>query len=352
MTAYNPITRTPNNFKQVGETLEGLVYFVDEKLDLDIRTLVVNPNVKYAECIQIEFDFYKIPKMRFGIEAKVSDFDADGTICLADSKKDVYLNIFSDYYALMSYPIKKEFSLNTATSASEIKLTSSTNAIDMICEYIKKYNKPLNDLNDDEIFNYIEEDTMNFRKDLKLFKSINRIIPLNCDFYESRKRRDQLIKNELIDFYTRKIPKAILENDKDILSVAVITRKNPKDFPKWEVGYLVYKHGNDKIKISDTTRLTAEDISKLPGLSDFGEFIKNITDYNLQSVLTSFYIGNVPVINLEMDIKAYHELSQLKKIYHDGFKTNPNLQNGKIYKEYIKPEDFGLARKHLFNLLE
>ena len=69
-------------------------------------------------------------------------------------------------------------------------------------------------------------------------------------------------------------------------------------------------------------------------------------------MLTSFYIGNIPVINLEADIKAYHKPSQLKKICRKGFISNPNLQNnGKIYKEYIKPEDFKLARKHLINLM-
>lgn len=115
----------------------------------------------------------------------------------------------------------------------------------------------------------------------------------------------------------------------------------------------VYKHGKGEIKISNTTVLSADDISKLPGLSDFSEFIKNIKDYNLQNILTGFYIGNIPIINLEVDIKAYHKPSQLKKIYRDGFISNPNLQNnGKIYKEYIKPADFDLARKHLINLLK
>ena len=62
----------------------------------------------------------------------------------------------------------------------------------------------------------------------------------------------------------------------------------------------------------------------------------NIEDFNLQNVLISFYIGNIPVINLEADIRANHNPSQLKKIYREGFITNPNLQNGKLYKEYIK----------------
>ena len=74
-------------------------------------------------------------------------------------------------------------------------------------------------------------------------------------------------------------------------------------------------------------------------MSSFAQFIKDIEDFNLQNVLTSFYIGNIPVINLEVDIESDHNPSKLKKIYRDGFITNPNLQNGKIYKEYIKVMD-------------
>lgn len=338
MTTYNPIrTRRPNNYKQVGETLEGYVYSTAEKLGLDIRTLVINPGVRYLECIQVEFDFYKIPKMRFGIEARVDDFDADGNPWLADPKKDIYqfINIFSNYYTLMQYPIKKEFSLNTALTSSEIRFSVDAHVVDEICEYVDNCRK------------------MNFTDDLK--KKIKTLYHTNffsCDLFDAHKRRDQNIKSTLFYLYTEKIPKAILNSDKDIISVAVITRKNPKDFPKWEVGYLVYKNGKGETKISNTTFLSAEDISKLSGLSAFAKFIKNIEDFNLQNVLTSFYIGNIPVINLEADIKAYHKLSQLKKIYRDGFISNPNLQNnGKIYKEYIKPEDFKLARKHLINLM-
>ena len=355
MTTYNPIrTRIPNNFKQVSETLEGYVYSAAEKLGLDVRTLMVNPTTTATstKCIQVEFDFYKIPKIRFGIEARVTDFDADGNPWLAENSFQV-INIFSDYYTLMNYPIKKVFSIFTTLSSSkEIKLTVDTHIVDEICDYIKKHNKSMEEsINNDEIRNYIEKYNMDFEKDLELLKSIHRITPHKCDLYEARMRKDQLIKNGLINFYTKKIPEAILESDKDATSVHVITRKNPKDFPKWEVGYLVYKHGKGETKISNTTCLSTEDISKLPGLSDFSEFIKNIKDFNLQNVLTSFYIGNIPVINLEADIKVYHKLSQLKKICRKGFITNPNLQNGKVYKEYIKPENFKMARKHLINLL-
>lgn len=91
MTTYNPIrNRRPNNYKQVSETLEGFVYSTAEKLGLDIRTIVINPGVRYPDCIQVEFDFYKIPKMRFGIEARITDFDTNGNPWLADPAKDIY----------------------------------------------------------------------------------------------------------------------------------------------------------------------------------------------------------------------------------------------------------------------
>ena len=337
MTTYNPIsTRRPNNFNQVVKTLEGFVHSAAEKLGLDIRTLVINPGVRYPECIQVEFDFYKIPKMRFGIEARVTDFDADGNPWLADPKKNIYqfINIFSNYYTLMQYPIKKEFSLNTALTSNEIRLSADTNIVDEICEYVNN------------------RKNMNFTEDLKKIKTLYHNNFFTCDLFDAHKIRDQNIKSTLFYLYTEKIPKAILDSDEDIVSVDVVTRKNPKDFPKWEIGYLVYKNGKGETKISSTTCLSAEDISKLSGLSSFAKFIKDIEDFNLQNVLTSFYIGNIPVINLEVDIKSYHKPSQLKKIYRDGFISNPNLQNnGKIYKEYIKPADFNLARKHLINLL-
>ena len=315
MTTYNlNYGRKLNNWKQVGDTLEGFVYSAAEKLGLDVRTLEINPYQWWS--VQVEFDFYKIPKMRFGIEALEYDFDIDGNPWLADPEKNIYqfINIFSDYYTLMSYPIKKKFSLSTALISSEIRLDKNTHIVDEICEYVDNCRK------------------MNFTDDLK--KKIKTLYHTNffsCDLFDAHKRRDQLIKSELIDFYTKKIPEAILESDEDIVSVDVVTRKNPKDLPKWEVGYLVYRYSiKDKSKISDTI-LSAEAISKLPGLGDFSEFIKNITDYNLQNVLTSFYIGNIPVINLSCNVIP----SQLKKICRKGFITNPNLQNGKVYKEYI-----------------
>ena len=322
MTTYNPIsTRRPINFNQVSKTLKGFVYSTAEKLDLDIRTLVINPSVRYPECIQVEFDFYKIPKMRFGIEARVTDFDADGNPWLADPKKNIYqfINIFSNYYTLMQYPIKKEFSLNTALTSNEIRLSVDNHIVDEICEYV----------NNRKNMNFTEEE-------LKKIKTLYHNNFFICDLFDAHKRRDQNIKSTLFYLYTEKIPKAILDSDKDIISVAVITGKNPKDFPKWEVGYLVYKNINDETKIFNTTCLSAEDISKLSGLSSFAKFIKDIEDFNLQNVLISFYIGNIPVINLEADIRANHNSSQLKKIYREGFITNPNLQNGKLYKEYIK----------------
>lgn len=322
MTTYNPIsTRRPNNFKQVSKTLEGFVYSTAEKLGLDIRTLVINPGVRYPECIQVEFDFYKIPKMRFGIEARVTDFDADGNPWLADPKKNIYqfINIFSNYYTLMQYPIKKEFSLNTALTSNEIRLSIDNHIVDEICEYV----------NNRKNMNFTEEE-------LKKIKTLYHNNFFICDLFDAHKRRDQNIKSTLFYLYTEKIPKAILDSDKDIISVAVITGKNPKDLPKWEVGYLVYKNINDETKIFNTTCLSAEDISKLSGLSSFAKFIKDIEDFNLQNVLISFYIGNIPVINLEADIRANHNPSKLKKIYREGFITNPNLQNGKLYKEYIK----------------
>lgn len=321
MTTYNPIsTRRPINFNQVSKTLKGFVYSTAEKLGLDIRTLVINPGIRYPECIQVEFDFYKIPKMRFGIEARVTDFDADGNPWLADPKKNIYqfINIFSNYYTLMQYPIKKEFSLNTALTSNEIRLSVDNHIVDEICEYVNN------------------RKNMNFTEDLKKIKTLYHNNFFTCDLFDAHKRRDQNIKSTLFYLYTEKIPKAILDSDKDIISVAVITKKNPKDFPKWEVGYLVYKNINDETKIFNTTCLSAEDISKLSGLSSFAKFIKDIEDFNLQNVLTSFYIGNIPVINLEVDIKANHNPSQLKHICRNGFITNPNLKNGKIYKEYIK----------------
>ena len=315
MTTYNyNYGRKLNNWKQVGDTLEGFVYSAAEKLGLDVRTLEINPYQWWS--VQVEFDFYKIPKMRFGIEALEYDFDIDGNPWLADPERNIYqfINIFSDYYTLMSYPIKKKFSLSTALISSEIRLDKNTHIVDEICEYVDNCRK------------------MNFTDDLK--KKIKTLYHTNffsCDLFDAHKRRDQLIKSELIDFYTKKIPEAILESDEDIVSVDVVTRKNPKDLPKWEVGYLVYRYSiKDKSKISDTI-LSAEAISKLPGLGDFSEFIKNITDFNLQNVLTSFYIGNIPVINLSCNVIP----SQLKKICRKGFITNPNLQNGKVYKEYI-----------------
>ena len=322
MTTYNPIsTRRPINFNQVSKTLKGFVYSTAEKLGLDIRTLVINPGVRYPECIQVEFDFYKIPKMRFGIEARVTDFDADGNPWLADPKKNIYqfINIFSNYYTLMQYPIKKEFSLNTALTSNEIRLSVDNHIVDEICEYV----------NNRKNMNFTEEE-------LKKIKTLYHNNFFICDLFDAHKRRDQNIKSTLFYLYTEKIPKAILDSDKDIISVAVITGKNPKDLPKWEVGYLVYKNINDETKIFNTTCLSAEDISKLSGLSSFAQFIKDIEDFNLQNVLTSFYIGNIPVINLEADIRPNHNPSQLKKIYREGFITNPNLQNGKLYKEYIK----------------
>ena len=325
MTTYNPIsTRRPINFNQVSKTLEGFVYSAAEKLGLDIRTLVINPAVRYPECIQVEFDFYKIPKMRFGIEARVTDFDADGNPWLADPKKNIYqfINIFSNYYTLMQYPIKKEFSLNTALTSNEIRLGADTHIVDEICEYV----------NNRKNMNFTEEE-------LKKIKTLYHNNFFICDLFDAHKRRDQNIKSTLFYLYTEKIPKTILDSDKDIISVAVITRRNPRDLPKWEIGYVVYKHGKDKLKISSTTCLSTEDISKLSGLSSFAQFIKDIEDFNLQNVLTSFYIGNIPVINLEVDIESDHNPSKLKKIYRDGFITNPNLQNGKIYKEYIKVMD-------------
>lgn len=316
MTTYNPIsTRMHNNFKQVGETLEGFVYSTAEKLGLDIRTLVVNSTVRYPGHIQVEFDFYKIPKMRFGIEANVADFDNDGNPWLADPKKNIYqkISIFSDYYTLMTYPIKKEFSLETGLIVYEIKLTNNTHIVDEICDYINKYKNM--HLKDNLKWIYIK----------KLFGTDS----FDCDFFDAHKRRDQNIKSTLFYLYTEKIPKAILKSDEDIVSVDVVTRKNPKDLPKWEVGYLVYRYSiKDKSKIN-TTCLTVEDISKLSGLSSFAQFIKNIKDFNLQNVLTSFYIGNIPVINLSCNVGP----SQLKKICRKGFiTTNPNLQNGKIYR--------------------
>ena len=315
MTTYNyNYGRKLNNWKQVGDTLEGFVYSAAEKLGLDVRTLEINPYQWWS--VQVEFDFYKIPKMRFGIEALEYDFDIDGNPWLADPERNIYqfINIFSDYYTLMSYPIKKKFSLSTALISSEIRLDKNTHIVDEICEYVDNCRK------------------MNFTDDLK--KKIKTLYHTNffsCDLFDAHKRRDQLIKSELIDFYTKKIPEAILESDEDIVSVDVVTRKNPKDLPKWEVGYLVYRYSiKDKSKISDTI-LSAEAISKLPGLGDFSEFIKNITDFNLQNVLTSFYIDNIPVINLSYNVIP----SQLKKICRKGFITNPNLQNGKVYKEYI-----------------
>lgn len=254
--------------------------------------------------------------MRFGIEALEYDFDIDGNPWLADPERNIYqfINIFSDYYTLMSYPIKKKFSLSTALISSEIRLDENTHIVDEIYEYVDNCRK------------------MNFTDDLK--KKIKTLYHTNffsCDLFDAHKRRDQNIKSTLFYLYTEKIPKAILESDEDIVSVDIITRKNPKDLPKWEVGYLVYRYSiKDKSKISDTI-LSAEAISKLPGLSDFNEFIKNITDYNLQNVLTSFYIGNIPIINLSCNVVP----SQLKKICRKGFITNPNLQNGKVYKEYI-----------------
>lgn len=322
MTTYNPIsTRRPINFNQVSKTLKGFVYSTAEKLGLDIRTLVINHGVRYPECIQVEFDFYKIPKMRFGIEARVTDFDADGNPWLADPKKNIYqfINIFSNYYTLMQYPIKKEFSLNTALTSNEIRLSVDNHIVDEICEYV----------NNRKNMNFTEEE-------LKKIKTLYHNNFFICDLFNAHKRRDQNIKSTLFYLYTEKIPKAILDSDKDIISVAVITGKNPKDFPKWEVGYLVYKNINDETKIFNTTCLSAEDISKLSGLSSFAKFIKDIEDFNLQNVLTSFYIGNIPVINIETDIRANHNPSKLKKIYREGFITNPNLQNGKLYKEYIK----------------
>lgn len=325
MTTYNPIsTRRPINFNQVSKTLKGFVYSTAEKLGLDIRTLVINPGVRYPECIQVEFDFYKIPKMRFGIEARVTDFDADGNPWLADPKKNIYqfINIFSNYYTLMQYPIKKEFSLNTALTSNEIRLSVDNHIVDEICEYV----------NNRKNMNFTEEE-------LKKIKTLYHNNFFICDLFDAHKRRDQNIKSTLFYLYTEKIPKAILDSDKDIISVAVITGKNPKDLPKWEVGYLVYKNIKDETKIFNTTCLSAEDISKLSGLSSFAQFIKDIEDFNLQNVLTSFYIGNIPVINLEADIRANHNPSKLKKIYREGFITNPNLQNGKLYKEYIKVMD-------------
>lgn len=325
MTTYNPIsTRRPINFNQVSKTLKGFVYSTAEKLGLDIRTLVINPGVRYPECIQVEFDFYKIPKMRFGIEARVTDFDANGNPWLADPKKNIYqfINIFSNYYTLMQYPIKKEFSLNTALTSNEIRLSNDNHIVDEICEYV----------NNRKNMNFTEEE-------LKKIKTLYHNNFFICDLFDAHKRRDQNIKSTLFYLYTEKIPKAILDSDKDIISVAVITGKNPKDLPKWEVGYLVYKNIKDETKIFNTTCLSAEDISKLSGLSSFAQFIKDIEDFNLQNVLTSFYIGNIPVINLEADIRANHNPSKLKKIYREGFITNPNLQNGKLYKEYIKVMD-------------
>lgn len=315
MTMYNyNYGRKLNNWKQVGDTLEGFVYSAAEKLGLDVRTLEINTYQWWS--VQVEFDFYKIPKMRFGIEALEYDFDVDGNPWLADPERNIYqfINIFSNYYTLMSYPIKKKFSLSTALISSEIRLDENTHIVDEICEYVDNCRK------------------MNFTDDLK--KKIKTLYHTNffsCDLFDAHKRRDQNIKSTLFYLYTEKIPKAILESDEDIVSVDIITRKNPKDLPKWEVGYLVYRYSiKDKSKISDTI-LSAEAISKLPGLSDFSEFIKNITDYNLQNVLTSFYIGNIPIINLSCNVVP----SQLKKICRKGFITNPNLQNGKVYKEYI-----------------
>ena len=314
MTTYNPIsTRRPINFNQVSKTLEGFVYSTAEKLGLDIRTLVINPAVRYPECIQVEFDFYKIPKMRFGIEARVIDFDADGNPWLADPKKDIYqfINIFSNYYTLMQYPIKKEFSLNTALTSNEIRLSVDNHIVDEICEYV----------NNRKNMNFTEEE-------LKKIKTLYHNNFFICDLFNAHKRRDQNIKSTLFYLYTEKIPKAILKSDEDIVSVDVVTRKNPKDLPKWEVGYLVYRYSiKDKSKI-DTTCLTVEDISKLSGLSSFAKFIKDIKDFNLQNVLTSFYIGNIPVINLSCNVGPI----QLKKICRKGFINNPNLQNGKIYR--------------------
>lgn len=121
MRAYNLIqNRIPNSWKQVSETM-GICLFFYWKAWLGCRTIVVNPIVKYSsQCIQVEFNFYKISKMRFGIE---------GNIWLADTEKYIYqtISIFSDYYTLMTYPIKKEFSLTTALSSIEIRLTDDTN---------------------------------------------------------------------------------------------------------------------------------------------------------------------------------------------------------------------------------
>lgn len=335
MIAYNyNYGRKLNNWKQVGDTLEGFVYSAAEKLGLDVRTLEINPYQWWS--VQVEFDFYKIPKIRFGIEALEYDFDVDGNPWLADPAKNVYqfINIFSDYYTLMQYPIKKKFSLGTALTSSEIRLAENTHIVDEICEYVDNRRK----------MNFTEDD-------LKKIKTLYHTNFFSCDLFDVYKKRDQLIKSGLIDFYTKKIPEAILENDKDNFSIAVITRKNPKDFPKWEVGYVVYKYGKGETKISNTTCLSAEDISKLPGLSDFSKFIKNITDYNLQNVLTSFYIGNIPIINIEVDREVYYP-TNFKKIYKKGFITNPNLQNNNaVYRRYDRTKRPKMARKHLINLM-
>ena len=224
----------------------------------------------------------------------------------------------------MQYPIKKEFSLNTALTSSEIRLSDDTNIVDEICEYVNN------------------RKNMNFTEELKKIKTLYHNNFFICDLFDAHKRRDQNIKSTLFYLYTEKIPEAILKSDEDIVSVDVVTRKNPKDLPKWEVGYLVYRFSiKDKSKI-DTTCLSVEDISKLSGLSSFAKFIKDIKDFNLQNVLTSFYIGNIPVINLSCNVES----SQLKKICRKGFITNPNLQNGKVYKEYFEP--FG--SKYLENI--
>ena len=192
MTTYNPIsTRRPINFNQVSKTLKGFVYSTAEKLGLDIRTLVINPSVRYPECIQVEFDFYKIPKMRFGIEARVTDFDADGNPWLADPKKNIYqfINIFSNYYTLMQYPIKKEFSLNTALTSNEIRLSVDNHIVDEICEYV----------NNRKNMNFTEEEL----KKIKILYHNNFFI---CDLFDAHKRRDQNIKSTLFYLYTEKIP--------------------------------------------------------------------------------------------------------------------------------------------------